>query len=73
MNKRNAVLTKLSQSVFSVSYNNPVGVFLFARKVSKRLHCHFAVLLQDAERLLAVAPGIGSGAKEREEQTFYAL
>ena len=62
------LLTKLTQGVFSVTNNDPVGMILFACEVIERLQGHLAIPLQDLKRLLTVTPCIGSRSiKERSQ------
>ena len=65
------LLTKLTQSIFSVSYDDPVGIFLFAREVVERLHGRLAVPLQYPEWLLTMTPGIGSRSVKQPQKRFY--
>ena len=62
------LLTKLTQGIFSVTNNDPVGMILFACEVIERLQGHLAILLQDLKRLLTVTPCIGSRSIKEPSQ-----
>ena len=62
-------LTKLRQSILSVSNHNSVRILIFAREMVERFHRHFAEPLQDVHWLFALTPGIGATTKQQKTKT----